>query len=328
MPVLLQCLSHSPLMDANRPPPEVEAEARAKIQAARDEIERFQPELTLLFAPDHFNAFFYDFMPPFCIGAAAESIGDYGSAAGPINVASALSVACTEAVLKAGFDMALSYRMQVDHGFSQPLELLCGSLTRYPVIPVFVNGAAPPRPSCGRVLRMGQALGRYLAEHHGEKRILILGSGGISHDPPIPSIASAPPEVRERLIAGRNAPVEARLAKEKRVIQAGLDFAAASPEVGGGELLPLNPVWDNQVLELLRDAKFEVIDRWEDDWITAEGGRGGHEIRAWIAAFGCLSAFGSYNAEVSYYKTIPQWIAGFAVMRATPAPQGLQRDAA
>src|SRR5689334_14090420 len=109
MPVQLQCLSHSPLMDANRPPAAVETEARAKISAAREEVERFQPELVVLFAPDHFNAFFYDIMPPFCIGAAAESIGDYGSEAGQINVSTDLSVSCTEAMLRAGFDMTLSY---------------------------------------------------------------------------------------------------------------------------------------------------------------------------------------------------------------------------
>ena len=34
------------------------------------------------FAPDHYNGFFYRLMPPFCIGYAAESIGDYDSQVG------------------------------------------------------------------------------------------------------------------------------------------------------------------------------------------------------------------------------------------------------
>lgn len=318
MPVLLQCLSHSPLMYANRAPAEVERDVHAALQARREEIEQFRPELVVLFAPDHFNGFFYDAMPPFCIGAAAESIGDYGTEGGAFSVPAAVSVSCVEAMLESGFDVSLSYRMRVDHGFSQPMQLLCGSLARYPVLPVFVNSAAPPRPSCRRVLHMGEAVGQFLAEHHGDRRVLIIGSGGISHDPPIPAIASAPPEVRDRLIGGRDAPPDVQLAKEKRVIQAGIDFAAASPMVGGGALLPLNPGWDQQILETLRDGSLDAAGLWADDWITAKGGRGGHEIRAWIAAFGCLSAFGRYEAEICFYKAIPQWIAGFAMMRAAP----------
>jgi 2,3-dihydroxyphenylpropionate 1,2-dioxygenase len=297
----------------------VEGEVRGVIRSAREAVERFDPELVVLFAPDHFNAFFYDMMPPFCIGVHADSIGDYGSQAGPLSVATQLAAECAEAAMAAEIDVSLSYCMQVDHGFSQPLELLAGALDRYPVIPVFVNGAAPPRPSCRRVRLLGDALGRHLAVHRAAERILIIGSGGISHDPPIPSIASAPPDIVGRLTNGRNPPVAVRRAKEARVIQAGRDFAAASPDLGGGELLPLNPAWDRHILELLRAGRFDTTDYFEDAWITAEGGRGGHEIRAWIAAFACMAAFGAYDAEISYYRAIPEWIAGFAAMHATSA---------
>lgn len=327
MPVLLQCLSHSPLMDAADPPAEVEAEVRAAIGAAREEVDRFRPELVVLFAPDHFNGFFYDLMPPFCIGAAAESVGDYGSPAGPLPVPTDLATECAGAVMEGGIDVALSHRMQVDHGFSQPLELLTGGIDRVPVLPVFVNAAAPPRPSCRRVRLLGELLGRHLAAHHAEKRILVLGSGGISHDPPVPALAAASPEVAARLISGRNSTTEVRQAREGRVAAAAEAFAAVSPEVGGGDLLALNPAWDREVLELLRDERLDLTDRFTDDWITAKGGRGGHEIRAWIAAFACLAAFGHYVAEISYYRAIPQWIAGFGVMRATPGPDTDRRAA-
>ena len=57
---------------------------------------------------------------------------------------------------------------------------------------------------------------------------------------------------------------------------------------------------------------------FDDDEITAKGGRGGHEIRAWVAAFACLNAFGPYRADVTYYRAIPEWISGFAMMRGQP----------
>lgn len=74
---------------------------------------------------------------------AATAIGDFSSAAGELSVPAELAEACAQAVLDAGVDVAVSYCMQVDHGFAQPLEYLLG-LANYPVLPVFVNGVAPP----------------------------------------------------------------------------------------------------------------------------------------------------------------------------------------
>lgn len=324
--MLLQCLSHSPLIGAHNPRPEIEAEAQAAIAAARDEVERFEPELVVLFAPDHFNGFFHDMMPAFCIGARAESVGDYGMPTGPLDVPTDMAVECAAAVLEAGVDVAVSHRMQLDHGFTQPLVLLTGALDRYPVMPVFVNAVGAPRPPCRRVRMLGEALGRYLAAHHAGKRILVLGSGGISHDPPVPALAGAAPDVAKRLIEGRFPSPEALQARAKAVIGAAQAFADGS-QLGGGALLPLNPDWDREILGLLADARFATLDGLQDADITAKGGRGGHEIRAWIAAFACLSAFGPYSAELTYYRAIPEWISGFAVMHATPAT-GVQQQAA
>lgn len=315
---MLQCLSHSPLIGAHDPLPDVEAQARAAIDAAREAVEQFQPDLVVLFAPDHFNGFFHDLMPPFCIGAKADSVGDYGMPTGALNVPTGLAIACVASAGDADVDVALSHRMQLDHGFIQPLVLLGGALNRFPVIPVFVNAVGAPRPSVRRVRLMGQAVGRFLAGLDGGTRILIVGSGGISHDPPVPSLAGAPPEVAERLIAGRFPSAEALGARAKAVVSAAKAFADGSP-LGGGSLLPLNPTWDAEVLHLLDRADFDALDAFDDDDITAKGGRGGHEIRAWIAAFACLSAFGPYRSDVTFYRAIPEWISGFALMQAVPS---------
>lgn len=329
---MLQCLSHSPLIGAHNPHPDVEAKARAAIAAAREGVERFRPDLVVLFAPDHFNGFFHDVMPPFCIGAKAESVGDYGMPTGALDVPTELAIACAQALQTDDVDVALSHRMQLDHGFTQPLLLLGGGdeLGRFPVLPVFVNAVGVPRPPMRRVRRLGEALGRFLAQHHAaEKRILLVGSGGISHDPPVPSLAGAPPEVAERLIAGRFPSPAALAARAKAVVGAARAFADGSPYGGGnGALLPLNPDWDQEVLRLLAHARFSALDQLSDEEITAKGGRGGHEIRAWVAAFACLSAFGPYRAEVTYYRAIPEWISGFAVMHAVPEQAPLEQGRA
>ncbi len=60
---------------------EVLDEVNGVIASARERIAAFSPELVVLFAPDHYNGFFYDVMPPFCLGVGATAIGDFGSAA-------------------------------------------------------------------------------------------------------------------------------------------------------------------------------------------------------------------------------------------------------
>src|SRR6476646_7852314 len=100
----LQCLSHTPLIGLVDPDSATEAGARAAIDALRADFAAFDPELVFLFAPDHYNGFFYDLMPSFCIGTAAVSIGDFGTRPGTLNVPKELASRCAEAVLDAGVD--------------------------------------------------------------------------------------------------------------------------------------------------------------------------------------------------------------------------------
>ena len=104
----------------------------------------FDPDVIVNFAPDHYNGFFYRLMPPFCIGYAAESIGDYGSQAGRLDVPEDLARALAEAVIGDGIDLAVSLDMQVDHGAVQPMEILYGDIAAKPFVPIFINSVAPP----------------------------------------------------------------------------------------------------------------------------------------------------------------------------------------
>jgi len=314
MPILLECLSHTPLHGYYDPAPEIVAEVERLQHAARARVEAFNPELVVVFAPDHFNGFFYDVMPQFCIGVAATAVGDFHSLAGPLAVERDTALALAGEALASGIDVSVSYRMQVDHGCAQALEVLTGGLARYPVVPVFINSVAPPMASCHRARLLGDAIGRCLAQT--DKRVLVIGSGGISHEPPVPEIVGANAEVAERLIAGRNPSVESRAAREARTVAAAKSFTA-----GDSRLHALNPEWDRAFLELLATGDMTAVDGMTDDWITRNGGKSAHEIRTWIAAFGALAAYGPYQASLDYYRPIPEWIAGFGAMHAHPAAQ-------
>ncbi|MEX3967855.1 3-carboxyethylcatechol 2,3-dioxygenase [Paraburkholderia sp. EG286B] len=313
MSILVECMSHTPLQGHYDPTPEIVAEVQGVIAAAHERVRAFNPELVVVFAPDHFNGFFYDLMPPFCVGAAASGVGDYGTPAGDLRVPTDIAKALVESVQAADIDVSISYRMHVDHGAAQALEQLVGGLDTYPVVPVFINAAAPPLGPIRRSRLLGEAIGNFLRQTG--KRVLVISSGGISHEPPVPELATAPKEVAEALIGGgRNLSPEARAAREQRVINAAKAFTAGQAP----HMRPLNPEWDQAFLARLQKDLLSV-DAMKNDEIARDGGKSAHEIRTWVAAFGALSAFGKYDAQVDYYRAIPEWVAGFAFMHAQPA---------
>lgn len=312
MTLKLICAAHSPLMEHLEPGPAVSAPVHAAFTQLAKEVRDYDPELIVIFGPDHFAGFLYDLMPPFCIGLRAQAIGDFGiSKAGQsYQVPEATALAMAESLHNAGIDAAVSYRMNADHGFAQSLEQVAGGVGRYPTIPVFINCAAPPLPSMARVRKLGEAVGQYLARLN--KRVLIIGSGGLSHDPPIPRIGVAPPEVEELLIAGHNAPPERMEAKLRRNVE-----TAHGMVEGKGDARPLNPQWDRWLIESLMTGKLYKIEALNSEAITREAGVGGQEVRTWLAAFAALAAAGRYQGELRHYEAIPHWNAGFGIVTAT-----------
>ncbi|HEU4818431.1 3-carboxyethylcatechol 2,3-dioxygenase [Janthinobacterium sp.] len=305
----LECMSHSPLHGYHDPAPDIVEEVERMQAAARARVAAFDPELVIIFAPDHYNGFFYEVMPQFCIGVQATAIGDFNSPAGPLPVDGEAALALAQAALANDIDIAVSYRMQVDHGCAQALDVLTGGIDRYPVVPVFINSVAPPMATCRRARLLGDAIGRYLAGM--DRRVLLIGSGGISHEPPVPEIVGADAVVAERLIAGRNPTPASRDARQARTVAAAQAFAA-----GDSRLHPLNPAWDRAFLDVLQRGEITAVDGYTNAAIAREGGKSAHEIRTWVAAFGALAASGPYQACIDYYRPIPEWIAGFGAMHA------------
>src|ERR1700757_2482905 len=302
-------LSHSPLIGKNDPEADVLERVATAVATAKAFIADFTPDLVVLFAPDHYNGFFYKEMPPFCLATDAYSVGDFASAAGQRSVDTEAARALAIGVLEREVDLTISARMTVDHGFAQPLETLFGGIDRVPVVPIFVNGVATPLCPVRRIRALGNAVGQAAAELN--RRVLFVGSGGLSHDPPVPVLDGAPPRVADALIEGHPPTPEQRNRGEQRVIQAGRDYVA-----GSTAMIPINPAWDNRLLDLLEQGKLHEFDNWSVEEMAAEGGGSAHEVRSWISAFASLAASGSYRMNCRFYEAIPAWIAGFAVATA------------
>src|SRR5690606_27858956 len=315
MPLALCCVSHSPLLDLPGPEPELVADIEAALGTAADFVRAFDPELVVTFAPDHYNGFFYRTMPAFCVGTAASGVGDYGTHAGPLDVPAQAAGELAEALLESGIDVAVSVAMDVDHGTVQPLQRLLGSATARPVVPIFVNSVAVPLGPLRRARALGAAVGAHLATL--DKRVLVIGSGGLSHDPPVPRLATASGRVRERLVHGGTMTAEQRTARQTAVVRAACEFAS-----GRGDLRALNPDWDKRFLDLLDRGELDAFDHWDNSSITEEAGNSAHEVRTWIAAFAALAQQGPYRTTVRYYRAAPALIAGFAVRTAVAETDG------
>lgn len=307
--IALCCMSHSPLLNLPGPSTELLADINAQLGQARAFVADFDPELVVIFSPDHYNGFFYRLMPPFCIGSAANGVGDYGTYAGPLDVPAALANEMASAAWDSGVDVSLSAAMDVDHGTVQPLEVLFGDAASRPVIPVFINSVATPLGPLKRTRALGAAIGDYLATLG--KRVLIVGSGGLSHDPPVPTLATAPPAALARIVGGAPMSAEGRAARQQAVIAAAHDFAH-----GQSQLQPLNPDWDHALLDLIDTNRLAEVDGWSNEWIAREAGNSAHEIRTWVAAFAAMAAQGTYQTQQRYYRAAPELIAGFAIRTA------------
>ena len=309
MAACLICCSHSPLMLTDIEPTDIFAqeEFNAGLATAGRELAAFDPELVVVFGPDHFNGFFYDLMPSFCIGLAASSAEDWQLEAAPLRVPKELALGCVRSLHAQDIDVALSYDMKVDHGITIPLHKLAGALDRYEVLPVFVNCAADPRPSFRRARMFGDAVGRFLATTG--KRIAVIGSGGLSHDPPTPRIGEVPAPVAERLIHRHTPTREEYERRESRVVAMARELVE-----GQGPCMQPDREWDQRFLDRFVAFDDAALDGVSDAEIDAQAGFGGHEVRSWVAASAAARALGVKHAEIRTYRLVPEWITGMAIV--------------
>lgn len=313
MPVAAVFASHSPLKDFKTPEGDVAGRVDACLADVRAAVADWAPELVICFGPDHYNGFFYRLMPPFCIGTAAESVGDWATPSGEIPVAGDQALACVRHLHDNDIDVSLSHRMEVDHGMTQLLMQLFDWQALPQILPIFVNCAATPLPPIKRVIALGECIGDYIAEleTRTQLRILVTASGGLSHDPPIPQLASAPEAVRKRLIEGGPLSPAARAARQDKVL------ADADAQVtGDSSQRELNPEWDERFLSMFANADYGDLLNSDDAKITEQAGCGGHEVRTWIAARATLSRCTQEKPSRNFYAAIPAWVAGFGLASA------------
>jgi protocatechuate 4,5-dioxygenase beta chain len=150
-------------------------------------LARVRPDVVVMFYNDHGLNFFLDKMPTFAIGAAEEyRNADEGwglPVQKPFPGDSRLSWHMIEALVAAEFDVTTCQEMLVDHAFSVPMALLWPGGKPWPVrtVPIAINTVQHPLPTPSRCFKLGEAVGRAIRNYDEDVRVLVVGTGGLSH---------------------------------------------------------------------------------------------------------------------------------------------------
>ncbi|HIE82374.1 MAG TPA: hypothetical protein EYQ00_00335, partial [Dehalococcoidia bacterium] len=118
MPVRFAFSSHTPLKEYCEVPVPVSDAVKSAHLSLQEWVSDYDPELVIALGPDHFNGFFYNIMPPFCIGVTSEAVGDWNTPRGEIRSSEEVALNLLSFAHEHGVDVASSYNMKVDHGIS------------------------------------------------------------------------------------------------------------------------------------------------------------------------------------------------------------------
>lgn len=286
-------LSHSPMMNFPLKKDQAKVDRfKAAVGGIARQLQAAAPDVILIFGPDHFRTLFYDLMPSFVIGIGSiEGWGDWDTPRGPFTPHPLLAEHLLRTTLEDGFEPAFSREIKVDHGVTQPLELL--GLTAMAVIPVVINAAGPPLPTPLRCHAFGSAVGSAIRSYPQDLRVAVLASGGLSHDPPAPA--------GENMLHGRTNGFAGSREREAQLI-ARADILQ----------LRINPQWDRRVLAHFEQGTVSVLaSELNTESVFEEAGNGGQEVRTWIALAGTL---GDAKMKLAYYEPIDELITGMGVI--------------
>ena len=150
-------------------------------------IARARPDVVVLVYNDHASAFSLEMIPTFALGCAAQfAPADEGWGPRPVPVVEGhpeLAAHIAQSVILDEFDLTIVNRMDVDHGLTVPLSLIFGQPQAWPVrvIPLAVNVVQYPPPTGMRCFKLGRAIRKAVDSFDQDLRVMVWGTGGMSH---------------------------------------------------------------------------------------------------------------------------------------------------
>jgi len=149
------------------------------------------PDVLVFFYNDHATTFFFDHYPTFALGVGETyAIADEGLGPRPIPPLEGhvgLSRHLAECLVEDEFDIATWQDLPIDHGCHSPLTMLWplrpDSAPDWPgkIVPIEVNVLQHPIPTPLRCWKLGQAVRRAILSYPEDLKVVIVGTGGLSH---------------------------------------------------------------------------------------------------------------------------------------------------
>ncbi|MWD29848.1 protocatechuate 3,4-dioxygenase [Aquicoccus sp. SCR17] len=154
-----------------------------------DWLAETKPDVVINIYNDHGLGFFLDKMPTFAIGAAHEYRNEdegWGiPRLDPFPGDARMSWHLIEEMVAAEFDITSCQELAVDHGFVVPMQLFWPGAPHNAAmpraIPISANTVQHPIPTLNRALNFGKALRRAIQSYPEDVKVVILGTGGLSH---------------------------------------------------------------------------------------------------------------------------------------------------
>jgi protocatechuate 4,5-dioxygenase, beta chain len=157
-----------------------------KILAFRETLTRARPDVLVMVGSDHFHQLWLDNMPQFLVGKAPfydanwyNEEREFGLPRMLLRGNEELSAHLLREGLDAGFDLAFSNELRIDHSITCPIITLRPEAD-LPIVPVYTNIFAPPLPRPGRFVALGKAIREMVESWPSDLRVAIVGTGHLS----------------------------------------------------------------------------------------------------------------------------------------------------
>ncbi len=159
----------------------------AKLPPAREWMAETKPDTCIVVYNDHAVAFSLELIPTFALGMAERfPVADEGFGPRPVPEVIGhpeLAWHLAESLILDEFDITMVNEMEVDHGLTVPLSVFFGQPDAWPtrIIPLPVNVVQYPPPTGNRCYQLGKAIRRAVESFPSDDRVVIFGTGGLSH---------------------------------------------------------------------------------------------------------------------------------------------------
>jgi 2,3-dihydroxyphenylpropionate 1,2-dioxygenase len=280
---------------------------RDALATAGARIAEARPDVVVVVGSNHFRGFWLDLIPAFTMGVGEViAAGESGTPKGPQHSDPGFAQALATELVEAGTEVAISARLQIDHGQSHAIQYLLDGID-VPIVPVVVNVFARPLPLMSRCVQVGENLAAAVARIPGDRRVVVIASGGLSHQLPWPSDWTDPEGADEAFLveAWLNGRGDWETYDERRreII------VAAQPMIF--------PEFDEAFLGDLEKGELARYGTMTTGEIEAVAGNGGQELRIWITM---AAALGFAPGKALAYSPMPEWLTGMAVAIIEPSP--------